>query len=359
MSVLTLKNVSKKYLSASNYALSGIDLMVERGEIVALVGESGSGKTTLLRLIAGFEIPNSGKIAIVNNLVFDKKKFTRPEKRGVGMVFQDAGLFPHLSVGDNIGFGLHKLDNSTKETRIQNLLDLVGLSNYKSRYPHELSGGQKQRIALARALAPKPSLILLDEPFSSLDRSLKDQVRDDMKQIIKQTNTTALFVTHDTKDALSIADRVALLKNGRLKQIDTPQDIYAKPTCCCVASFFGKTNLIEAKITDRGFDTPIGFIGSEFAHDGEKDVLLSIRPQHFEVIPKNQQGICAKVNQVTFCGDHQEAIISVLNAPVADQTLQILVGTNDVLKKDQRIHIQPKVENIQVLQEWHTSTNSF
>ena len=187
MSILRLKNISKKYFAGNGFAVRDIDLTVESGEIIALVGESGSGKTTLLRLIAGFEIPNSGKITIRKNVVFDEKKFTQPEKRGVGMVFQDTGLFPHLSVSDNIGFGIHGQNHSTKDQRIQKLLEIVGLSDYKNRFPHELSGGQKQRIALARALAPMPSLVLLDEPFSSLDSNLKDQVRDDMKQIIKPT----------------------------------------------------------------------------------------------------------------------------------------------------------------------------
>ena len=359
MSILSLNNISKKYFSRDNFAVRNIDLTVESGEIIALVGESGSGKTTLLRLIAGFEIPNTGQMLIRNQVMFDGKKFIPPEKRGVGMVFQDAGLFPHLSVSDNIGYGINGGNRSTKNKRIQELLDLVGLSDFEQRFPHELSGGQKQRIALARALAPKPSLVLLDVPFSSLDRNLKDQVRDDIKQIINQTNTTAIFVTHDTKDALSIADRVALIKEGRLRQIDTPEVIYAKPICCCVASFFGKANLVEAKITNKGYDTPLGFIESEFPHSGKNKVILSIRPEHFDIIPTSEPGICASVDKVTFCGDHQEVLLSVLNTPVANQNLQISVSLDTKLKKNQRIHVKPDVQKIQILNEWKTVTNSF
>jgi iron(III) transport system ATP-binding protein len=349
MEDLILRNISKRYFAGDGYAVREVSLSVSRGEMMALIGESGSGKTTLLRLIAGFEIPDSGEMVIRDKMVYDGKIFTAPEKRGVGMVFQDAALFPHLSISSNIGFGLHKLRNSAKKNRIAELLKLVGLDGIGHRYPHQLSGGQQQRVALARALAPNPSLILLDEPFSSIDKNLKDQVRDEMRQIIEQTKTTSVFVTHDTKDALSIADRVAILRKGRLLQIDTPETIYEKPVCSCVAGFLGKTNLLKANVTEAGFETAIGLIPSEIANGKNGPVTLSIRPEHFDVLNTDKPGICAKVAEISFCGDHLEVLLAVKNAPAENQTLQISVRAERQIEKGQMVHVRPRVEKIQVL----------
>ncbi|MCF7926365.1 MAG: ABC transporter ATP-binding protein [Candidatus Izimaplasma sp.] len=188
--------------------LTEFSLLIKKGDIVALIGRSGSGKSTVLRLITGLETPIKGRITVNNKVFFDKHTNLPPEKRNVGMVFQDFALFPHMTVKKNVAYGLDHLSKQKKAARVNELLELVGLSHKEKNYPHQLSGGEKQRIALARALAPKPDMILLDEPFSNLDTELKDAIRDQLKAIIKQTGVTCIFVTHDLKDAKQIADKV-------------------------------------------------------------------------------------------------------------------------------------------------------
>lgn len=258
MPILKLQNISKTF-GKDVTALSAIDMQVEKGEVIALLGESGSGKTTLLRIIAGFEVGDSGSIWLSDEVIADDKKFVQPEKRGIGMVFQDYALFPHLNVISNVMFGLSGSKQEQAKTA-ESFLDLVGLSGFEKRFPHELSGGQQQRVAIARALAPEPKLILLDEPFSNLDESLKGKVRQDIKQILKQTNSTAIFVTHDTKDALAVADRVIVLQNGKQQQFDTPSVVYNKPASTAVATLFGHHNIFDAEAGNGELQTSWGSI---------------------------------------------------------------------------------------------------
>ncbi|GAB6152543.1 hypothetical protein JCM17380_12930 [Desulfosporosinus burensis] len=196
--------------------IQDFSMSIEKGEVICILGESGGGKSTVLRLIAGLEVPSKGRIKINDITVVDESVFVLPEKRGVGMVFQDYALFPHMTVSENIRFGLRKLSTKEKDHRINQMLDLVSLGDYKKRYPYELSGGQQQRVAIARTLAPNPSLLLLDEPFSNLDAHLRSKIREEIKIILRQTSKTVIFVTHDKEDAQSMADRVVILKEGKI-----------------------------------------------------------------------------------------------------------------------------------------------
>lgn len=213
---IEIKDLSFRYRKSNELIIRDFDLEMFKGEIISILGESGSGKSTILRIIAGLEVPEKGLIKIEDKVIVDKNVFIQPENRGVGMVFQDYALFPHKTVEGNIKFGLKNMSNKEKNERLEEVLDLVSLRDYKERYPYELSGGQQQRVALARALAPAPSLLLLDEPFSNLDKDLQDKIREELKIILKQTSTTTIFVTHDRTDAVALADRIVVLKKGQM-----------------------------------------------------------------------------------------------------------------------------------------------
>ena len=215
-----IQNLQYQYKNAKVATIKDFYLDIEKGEIVSILGESGSGKSTILRLIAGLETPKSGTIMINGETVCNDYTFTPPEKRGVGLVFQDYALFPHMTVAKNIKFGLKNKSRREKQMRLEEMLALVNLSEYKDRYPHELSGGQQQRVALARALAPEPSLLILDEPFSNLDASLQERIRGELRAILKQTGMTSIFVTHDQEDAKSLADRIVYIKNGKASTVN-------------------------------------------------------------------------------------------------------------------------------------------
>lgn len=225
--ILTIQNAIKTFNSGKVIALNDVSSSLEKGNILAIVGESGSGKTTLIRLITGLETLDQGTIILQGKTVASDTIFIAPEKRKVGMVFQDYALFPHLTVFENISYGISKL--VTKKERVNEVLSLVGLEGLENRYPHELSGGQQQRIALARALAPSPELLILDEPFCNLDVILRVQLREDISKIIKKTNTTAIFVTHDIKDALAISDDILVLQNGKIVQSGKTTAVTANP----------------------------------------------------------------------------------------------------------------------------------
>lgn len=278
MSVPTVRctGVTKRFPHTDVDALHQLDLAVEQGSILALLGPSGSGKTTALRIIAGFDAPDAGVVEIAGQRVAGPGRFVPPDRRRVGMVFQEYALFPHLTVADNVGFGVagrpyrpHTIGLRREgahmrrplgdwEARVEETLALVGMTNLGDRMPHELSGGQQQRVALARALCPRPALLLLDEPFSNLDEVLRKQVRREVRDILKSIGTTALFVTHDQDEALFMGDNVAVMDQGMLQQLATPEEIYHAPATRFVAEFIGVANFLPAEYDDGRLKTPAG-----------------------------------------------------------------------------------------------------
>ena len=287
MTLLELDQVTKRFVGDRPPATDRLSFTLERGSILALLGPSGCGKTTTLRLIAGFETPDQGRIAIAGQTVADAARgiHVAPEKRGVGVVFQDYALFPHLTVGQNVGFGLERASRSDRRARVAQVLGLVGLTEFTDRYPHELSGGQQQRVAVARALAPAPTLILLDEPFSNLDTDLRSQMRDEVEKILRATGTTAIFVTHDQEEAFTIADQVGVLSQGRLEQLGPPETIYHHPSTPFVAEFVGAADFLPGVVTAEGVATEIGlFDGVNGRLQGER-VRVMIRPDDVTFVP--------------------------------------------------------------------------
>ena len=264
-------------------AVDGVDLDVRSGEFLAVLGPSGCGKTTLLRLVAGFERPDGGGIEIDGRVVSGPRRHLAPEERRIGMVFQESALFPHLDVAGNIGFGLPRRG---REARIAELVALVGLAGLQRRMPHELSGGQQQRVALARALAPDPALILLDEPFSSLDATLRSQLRGDVREILRTAGATTLFVTHDQSEALEISDRVAVMRAGRIEQVSTPSELYLRPVNRFVAGFVGEANLLPGEVRHGEVQTLVGRFraaSGSLADGARAEVLL--RPEQLHMLP--------------------------------------------------------------------------
>ena len=253
---LKCRGVNKRFSDVQ--AVTGFDLTVEPGQVVALLGPSGCGKTTALRLIAGFEQPDVGTVAIGERTVHSLGYSVPPEQRRVGMVFQEGALFPHLNVAQNIAYGLPKGDARTN--RVNEVLALVGMTGMGLRMPHELSGGQQQRVALARALAPRPDILLMDEPFSSLDQGLKEQVRRDVLEILKKGEMTAVFVTHDHNDALYMGDRIAVMNQGQIEQFESPTGIFHAPATRFVAEFFGMVDFIPAWHDEDSLMTEVGSV---------------------------------------------------------------------------------------------------
>ncbi|MDX1412731.1 MAG: ABC transporter ATP-binding protein [Candidatus Promineifilaceae bacterium] len=260
-----------------------VSLQVKAGRILALLGPSGCGKTTTLRLIAGFEQLDSGLIEIDGQIVAGNGRHIPPEKRRAGMVFQDYALFPHLSVADNVGFGLNS--NKNREQRIEELLTLVGLPGKGQRMPYELSGGQQQRVALARALAPRPAVLLLDEPFSNLDASLRLEVREEIKILLQQSGTTAVFVTHDQEEALFLGDEVAVMHNGCLEQIGAAEVVFHQPRTRFVAEFVGQADFIPGTICDAGVETPLGLLPKHVSLPDGTIVDVAVRADDVQLIP--------------------------------------------------------------------------
>ena len=307
MTIIELSNISKKYPGATTFAVNQVSFSLEKGEILALVGESGSGKTTLLRLIAGLEHPDSGSIQLGGKVVVSGSKSLPANKRKTGMVFQDYALFPHLTIFENVAFGLKGLNKKEIEKRVFETIDLTSLKENVKKYPHQLSGGQQQRVALARALAPRPALLLMDEPFSNLDTILRDQVRGEVRRIIKTMGITAILVTHDTKDAFSTSDKIAVMLDGRLLQIDTPDTLYNDPNSSYVAALFGQSNNVEATVARGGFKTPFGFVSlpkdCPLAADRDK-VNLFFRAEEIDFCNAEEPHLCGMVEQCVYLGDH-------------------------------------------------------
>jgi iron(III) transport system ATP-binding protein len=267
-------------------ALDGIDLDVRPGELLAVLGPSGCGKTTLLRLIAGFERPDAGTIAVEGEPVVGPGRFVPPERRRVGIVVQDHALFPHLTVAANVAYGLPSARrHPARESRVVEVLEMVGLRELADRYPADLSGGQQQRVAIARALAPRPRVVLLDEPFANLDAALRGRLRLEVRAILKAAGATAVLVTHDQQEALSLADRVAVMDRGRLVQVGDPQEVYQRPADPFVARFVGEAGLVAATSDGTALETPLGRLRVTGRVPAPGPALAVVRPEALHLEP--------------------------------------------------------------------------
>jgi iron(III) transport system ATP-binding protein len=295
-SVVELRGVARRFperhaLAAGERrpaAVDDVSLELREGEVLALLGPSGCGKSTTLRLIAGHERPDAGEVWIQRRRVAGGERggdWVPPERRRIGMVFQDYALFPHLTAAENVAFGLRGMSSTARRERVETLLSAVGLAELAARHPHQLSGGQQQRVALARAMAPRPAAILLDEPFNTLDAHLREQVRGDMLALLRQEGVAVLLVTHDQDEAMTSADRVAVMRAGRIEQVDTPTTLYNRPATRFVAEFVGEGTFVPAVVSAGQVDTPFGAISAvtpdTWLHP--EQVALLVRPEEVEI----------------------------------------------------------------------------
>ncbi|MBN8703008.1 MAG: ABC transporter ATP-binding protein [Bacteroidetes bacterium] len=322
MNYFSLHNITKRFRNAHSDVLSGISLELKKGEILALLGKSGCGKTTLLRAIAGLEELNDGEFVLNNTTLNSSKVFIQPEKRRIGLVFQDYALFPHLTALENISFGLGALPKKERAVKAQLYLEKVGLQNMGNYYPHELSGGQQQRLALARTLATEPLLLLLDEPFSNLDDTLKKEMRMVVRDIIDSFGITTIVVTHDANDAFALADRVAVMQDGQLIQVGTSLDIYKYPKSEYVARLTGSVNVLNAVAVESN---RVQIENSIIQIEPQKLVInqrykLVIRPENVQLSSKGS--VDAVVKAVSFLGAYYEILVAVGNC-------RLLVHTKD------------------------------
>ena len=317
---LIIDNLYHKYdkQDSSNWILNSINLKIEKGELLGLLGPSGCGKTTLLRLIAGFEYPSEGKITLNNSEISNKLKILTPEKRNIGMVFQDYALFPHLSVLENAMFGLKDKKN---KSRMNFLINIVGLDKLINRYPHELSGGQKQRLAIARALAPGSNFILLDEPFCSLDMHVKLKLRSELPNILRNCNASGLMVTHDPEEAMSICNKVAVMNEGKIHQIDTPMKLLENPKTIFVSSFILGNNILKLTKISNTFSCCLGKFNTSL-FDKKNIKFISISPKFISI--KLSVDGNAKIVAKEFLGEYFIYKIS-----LKGETLRVRTNTND------------------------------
>ncbi len=290
-------------------ALDAVSLTVAPGEVIALLGHSGCGKTTLLRLAAGVERPSAGRVLLEGRDVASADAFVEPEERGVGLVFQDYALFPHLSVRENVRFGLRGYGDAQADATALRAIARVGLADLAEAYPHMLSGGEQQRVALARAVAPRPGVLLMDEPFSNLDRRLRDTVRDETMALLDEIGATSIIVTHDPEDAMRIADRIVLMRQGRIVQIGTGEELYRKPISLFAARFFCDLTEIDGTVVRGAVDTPIGRFPADGLAEGAAAVVC-VRPQGVRLVPR---GFClpGRVVARRFLGEVDDLQIAV------------------------------------------------
>jgi iron(III) transport system ATP-binding protein len=330
--LLAVREISKTFGSNKLPAVDTVSFDCRKGEVLAIVGGSGSGKTTLLRIIAGLEIPDSGEIVLDGEQINGPTNFLPPEKRDCTLVFQDYALFPNMTVEQNVFFA--KAAKQRPE-QVRKLLQLTKISDLAKRYPHEISGGEQQRVALVRALATQPSLLLLDEPLSHLDPELRDNVRAELINLFEETETTALFVSHDTEDAMAMADRVIVMRNGRAIQVGTPMEVYSKPSNRYAALLFGKTNLIPLNLIP---DAP-----HSFQDERSQVEVVSIRPHDWQILQKessdSSSAFSGIVKTVHYKGTHLEVVFEsgamqiIINAPI-----------KDAIKEGEELAVAPKFD---------------
>ncbi len=321
-------------------ALDGADLEVRRGELVAVLGPSGCGKTTLLRLVAGFEAPDAGTVSIDGTVVAGPGTFVPPERRQVGIVVQDHALFPHLTVAANVAYGLGRPRRPgsrrppDQEARVAEVLRLVGLDDLGPRYPSELSGGQQQRVAIARAPAPRPRVVLLDEPFANLDAALRSRIRQEVAEILRAAGATVVLVTHDQEEALSLADRVAVLNDGRVVQVGRPDEVYRNPADAFVARFVGEADVVEARCDGRGLDTPLGRLDVAGPVPAAGPALAVVRPEAIR-LAADPDGP-ARVVAATYFG-HDQLVEIALDG---DLLLRARTGSERLFRPGDRVRLE-------------------
>jgi spermidine/putrescine ABC transporter ATP-binding subunit len=351
MTRVSLRRVVKRF--GNVYAAKDVELDIAKGEFFTLLGPSGCGKTTTLRIIAGFEYPDSGQV------FFDEEDvtYTKPYERGTAMVFQNYALWPHMSVFDNVAYGLkvRKLPKEEIRRRVLEVLDLVGLRGLEGRYPLQLSGGQQQRVALARALVVEPKVLLLDEPLSNLDAKLRIRMREEIKKIQRTLNITTIYVTHDQEEAMSISDRVAVMNQGRILQVGTPQDIYFRPKNIFVATFIGKSTLLQGKVVKKDADRVVVDVGGEARIAGKlasdsgikegDDAVLVIKPEDFTVDPPGEpyNAIEGVVEFSMFLGSFTQ-----LRMSVANQNLKVFIDPKKEVKPGSKFVIYVKIDDVLV-----------
>jgi iron(III) transport system ATP-binding protein len=321
--------LSKKFGQVQ--AVDSVSLSLSKGRFLALLGPSGCGKTTTLRLLAGFDPADAGTIDIGEQRVFGPDRFVPPEKRSIGMVFQEYALFPHLSVTDNVAYGIPR--GVDKKQRVGEVLELVGLTDMGNRLPYELSGGQQQRVALARALAPGPQLILLDEPFSNLDSGLRTQLRVEVRQILRQAGATVIFVTHDQEEALSLADEIAVMMNGQIVQTASPWELYHRPVNPQVAAFLGNTNFLPGIIENGMVNCDVGQFPAETS-TVKNNVTVMLRPEIIKLHPAN--GGTAEITSLEYFGHDQLLSVRLNSGTLLNCRL---LGSEGHFQPGQRVNI--------------------
>ena len=323
--------------------LNNLSFHINEGDIGCLLGPSGCGKTTALRAIAGFQSLSSGQITLHSELLSNIHFQLEPEQRHIGMVFQDYALFPHLNVRDNIRFGIRKLPSAQQKYIVDELLTLIKLNNTAHRYPHELSGGQQQRIALVRALAPKPKLLLLDEPFSNLDVDLRRHLNMEVRDILKHYGTSAVLVTHDQEEAFAFSDHIGLLHNGTLQQWDTPFNLYHEPSNRFVANFIGQGNLVPGlALNQNSVKTELGIINGNRAYPWKLDTPLDVLLRPDDIVLDNTRGIGARVIKKVFSGS---ATLYTLKLPTGS-TVESLLPSHYDYQIDDIMNISANVEHL-------------
>jgi len=345
MSLLKIKNISHYY--GNNQVIDSLELKAKEGEVTCLLGPSGCGKSTLLRLVAGLEKLSYGEIIAGNKNISNPKKSLPPEKRGMGMVFQNPSLFPHLNVFDNVAFGIKA--KTKKDKIVKDALKSVSMERYIDRFPHELSGGQQQRVALARALAPKPKIVLLDEPFANLDSVLRKRIREETTLILKELGVTTLLVTHDPEEALRMADKIYVMQNGGVVQSGTAQDLYNTPKNSFIASFFGELDRMKVLVKGRYADTifgpvdlkkvaceNIGDSDCKLMPDGTSATML-IRPEAMKVHSSARDDrVEVKVEDIKFLG-----LANLLYVRTKDgELLKVRTSKNNLPKINKKVYLQ-------------------
>lgn len=313
--LLTMNRVNKTFSHRDGPVLREVSFSVEPGELFSLVGPSGCGKTTALRIVAGFERPDSGTVSLGERVLSGPRAHVAPEERGLGFVFQDYALFPHLSALDNVAFGLRKIPKAKARARALEALEMVHLAEAAHRYPAQLSGGQQQRVALARSLAPRPRVLLMDEPFSNLDAGMRLATRSEVRALLKASGTTTVLVTHDQEEAMTMGDRLAIMRDGRVEQADAPEALYRKPRTAFVAGFLGATNLLDAEADGADARSAIGRLILDRQAKGS--VRVSLRPEQLVMSQPTENGPRGIITAREFKGH--------------DQTYRVCLGGQELL----------------------------